>query len=409
MTMTTPGGPSLASPDFWDEMRADPYPFYHRLRSFDPVHWHEPYQAWLVSRYDDVSAVLRDPQMSSERGARLQARSGREDLAPFFTMRSSAMLNADPPRHNRLRGLVSKAFTPRAVEAMRPAIQEMVDGFLDTAQAQSSFDVMRDLAYPLPVTVIAQMLGVPCEDRARFKGWSDDVAMLAGNEFLELGADVFERAYRSYMELADYFRGRVENIRAHPGANLLSAMAAAEELGDKLNATELYANAILLLNAGHETTTNLIGNGTLALLQSPDQLQKLREDESLIENAVEELLRYDSPVQLTSRIAREDLELGGRSIKQGQLLLLLLGAANRDPAQFPDPDRLDITRPDIRHASFGFGPHYCLGAPLARLEGQIALLALIRRFPNLRLEGGPPRYRQNFNLRGLEALLVAAA
>jgi cytochrome P450 len=406
--MPTPTGGSFAtSAGFWDEMRVDPYPFYHRLRSFDPVHWHEPSNAWLVSRYEDVSAAMRDPRMSSERGARLKARAGREELGPFYAMRSSAMLNADPPRHNRLRGLVSKAFTPRAVEAMRPAIQQLVDGFLDEAARQGSFDVMRILAYPLPITVIAQMLGVPPEDRERFKQWSDAVAMLAGNEFVGLGPEVFDRAWHSYMELADYFRAIVERVRNNPGANLLSAMAAAEELGDKLNETELYANAILLLNAGHETTTNLIGNGTLALLRHPDQLRKLREDESLAGIAVEELLRYDSPVQFTSRIAREDLELGGKPITQGQVLLLVLGAANRDPAQFPDPDRLDITRPEIRHASFGFGPHYCLGAPLARLEGQIALVTLVRRFPNLRLEGDPPRYRENFNLRGLEALRVA--
>jgi cytochrome P450 len=316
------------------------------------------------------------------------------------------MLNADAPKHTRLRGLVSKAFTPKAVEAMRPTIQSLVDGFLDAVASKGRMDIMRDLAVSLPVTVIAAMLGVPAEERDRFKGWSDAITALV-NPVSTVSPDRITNAATSYQELTMYLREVVARLRLTPDTSLLAAMAAAEEQGERLNESELYANAILLLNAGHETTTNLIGNGTWALLKNPDQLERLRSNPDLIENAVEELLRFDSPVQFTSRIPTEGATLGGKTIESGQPLFCVLGAANRDPAHFSEPDRLDLGRDEVRHVAFGLGPHYCLGAPLARLEGQVVFSTLLKRFPNLRLDGPAPEYRDNFNLRGLRALHVA--
>lgn len=392
---------------FSAEMLADPYPSYHRLRAMAPIFWAGPMNSWVLTRYEEVAAVLRDGRFSSERVARMEQRLDRPDLAPMMRSRADAMLNSDAPKHTRLRGLVSKAFTPKAVEAMEPTIRETIARLLDEAEGRGPLDLMRDLAAPLPVLVIAAMLGVPPEDRARFKAWSDDIANLASALPGSDPADL-DRAARAYAELTDYFRAIVANRRGTTGGGLLGAMAAAEEQGDRLSESELYANAVLLLNAGHETTTNLIGNGTLALLRHPDQWRRLRDDPNLLEGAVEELLRFDSPVQFTSRVPREDVEIGGHRIDAGQPVLTVLGAANRDPAQFPEPDRLDVGRAEARHhVAFGMGPHYCLGAPLARLEGRLAFEALLQRYPNLRLDGPTPTYRRNFNLRGLQALSVA--
>ena len=316
------------------------------------------------------------------------------------------MLNADPPKHTRLRTLVSKAFTPAAVERLAPVVQQIVDEAVDAALAHGRMDIMHDLAYPLPVTVIAHMLGVPREDRDQFRKWSNEIVGTAGNVMANLTPEHYRQALKSTRELTDYFRKVVAQRRVQPRDDLLTAMAKAEEQGDRLTEDELYANAVLLLNAGHETTTNLIGNGTWALLKFPDQRVRLREDPSLAPTAVEELLRYDSPVQFTSRILKEDMTVGGKTLKAGQPALLLLGAANRDPAQFPDPDQLDVGRQDNKHVAFGLGPHFCLGAPLARLEGRIVLQTLLRRLPGLRLDGPEPVYRDNFNLRGLKVLPV---
>jgi cytochrome P450 len=251
------------------------------------------------------------------------------------------------------------------------------------------------------------MLGVPAEDRDHFKQWSDDTTAAVGNLPSNLSPDVLRKSITAMEELQTYFRGIIAQRRAEPRDDLLSALVKAQEEGDRLSDDELLANSVLLLNAGHETTTNLIGNGTLALLRHPDQLRRLRDDPSLIPSGVEEMLRYDSPVQFTTRILKADIELGRKKLKAGQIVLLLLGAANRDPEQFPDPDRLDVGRPDNKHVAFGLGSHFCLGAPLARLEGRLVFEALLRRAPGLRLDGPPPKYRQNFNLRGLESLQVA--
>jgi len=394
--------PPAQSSYFAPELLANPYPIYHRLRSTDPVHWDEGISAWMVTRYDDAAAGLRNPRLSSARAERSRSRHGSPELDEFFDGQSKSMINNDPPTHTRLRGLVNKAFTPRAVEAMTGQVQQLVDHFLDAIQPHGRMDVIQDLAYPLPVTVIAQMIGVPAADMARFKKWSDEIAVGAGATPTR---EELLTALNSRRELVAYFREVVAQRRVKPENDLLSALVQAEEAGDRLSEAELFSIAILLLVAGNETTTNLIGNGLKALLENPDQLQKLRDNPALIDSAVEELLRFDGPVQFTSRIALESLTLRDKAIRTGDGIYFFIGAANRDPERFPDPDRLDIARPDNHHLAFGAGPHFCLGAPLARLEGRIAFATLLRRLPGLRL-AGQPQYRHDFNLRGLKTLPV---
>jgi len=301
---------------------------------------------------------------------------------------------------------VSKAFTPRVIEQMRDHIQEIVDRLLERAQRQGGMDVIEDLAYPLPVTVICEMLGVPVDDHASIRGWSADIARSLDVIGLPSDPSIADRGRVARRALADYFRALVPVRRARPRPDLLSGLLAAEEQGDKLTEPEVIAMCLLLFIAGHETTVNLIGNGALALLRHPDQLARLRADPALIPNAIEELLRYDSPVQRTARITTTDVEIDGRPIAKGAMVVTALGAANRDPAQFPDPDRLDVTRRDVRHISFGYGIHFCLGAPLARVEGQIALGTLLRRAPGLGLAEPSPEWRESSVLRGLKRLRV---
>ena len=394
---------------FVPEVHANPYPLYRQLRSEDPVHWSDLFEGWVLSRYEDVVFVLEDDRFSADRR---QARNRflqqivqrQEELQGPFA-RARTMLTADPPEHTRLRGLVSKAFTPRAVQALRPRIQEIVDELLGGVIESGRMDVIRDLAYPLPVIVIAEMLGVSPADRDQFKKWSDEIAATTGGPLVP--SEVLERARRSAVELADYFGVVIEERRREPRDDLISALIAAEEKGHVLSQDDLMATLILLLVAGNETTTNLIGNGMLALLRHPDQMQELREAPSLIQTAVEELLRYDGPVQATGRVAMEDLEIGGKQIEKGQFVLTLLAAADRDPAQFPNPDELDITRRENRHVAFGYGIHFCVGAPLARLEGQSAISTLLQRIPSLRLETDDLQWGGSFILRGLKSLPVA--
>ena len=384
------------------EFVADPYPTYHRLRTEDPVH-HSPLGFWVLTRYDDVVTALRDPRLA------------KEAIASFVAARFGApvpatglsMLDRDPPDHTRLRGLVSKAFTPRVVEGLRPRIQQIVDALLDGAAARGSMDLIEEFAYPIPVIVICEMLGVPVEDHEHFKGWSLDIAR--GLDLIWLGPDseVGRRSIAARQALADYFRGLIAQRRAAPRTDLLSGLIAAEEAGDKLNEVELLATCILLLIAGHETTVNLIGNGTLALLRHRDQLERLQREPGLIGSAIEELLRFDGPVQRTARIPSEDVTIGRHTIAKGEMVMPFIGAADRDPAQFPEPDRLDLSRSDNRHIAFGWGIHFCLGAPLARLEGQIAINTLVRRLPKISLATDVPEYRQSLTLRGLKALPVS--
>jgi cytochrome P450 len=384
------------------EFRLDPYPTYHQLRSADPVHKSTLLPGfWALSCYSDVVMVLRDSRFGRANAETFWKE--RLGEGPAHRVLSQWMLFRNPPDHTRLRTLVNKAFTPRAIDSMRPRIQALVTELLDAVQNESGTDLMAALAYPLPVLVICDMLGVPVKDREIFKTWSGDVARILDPI---LTPEVAERGHAMISSMSDYFHDLITHLRKHPQDNLLDAMIAAEEQGDRLSEEELLSNCILLFAAGHETTVNLIGNGTLALLQHPEQLTKLRENPHLIESAIEECLRYDSPVQMTGREAQENVEIGGKQVQAGEIVFALIGAANRDPVQFPDPDRFDITRNDNRHVAFGHGIHFCLGAALARLEAQLAVGEVVRRLPNLRLGTEAPQRRDAFTLRGLTSLPV---
>ena len=384
------------------EFLADPYPTYRRLRDEDPVH-HSPLDFWVLTRYDDVATVLRDPRFIKEPLVSMVAARFGVSVPPGVGL---SMLDRDPPDHTRLRSLVSKAFTPRVVEGLRPRIQKMVDDLITRAEAVGTMDLIEEFAYPIPVNVICEMLGVPVEDHERFKGWSLDIARGLDSVWLPPESEIPKRSGAARHAIGDYMRGLIAERRAAPRGDLLSALIAAEEAGDKLSEDELIATCILLLIAGHETTVNLIGNGTLALLRHPEQLRRLRETPGLITSAVEELLRYDGPVQRTARITSTEVTIGGRTIPKGEMVMPFIGAADRDPSQFPDPDRLDLGRTDNRHIAFGWGIHFCLGAPLARVEGQIAIDTLVRRLPRLALVNDEPEHRQSLTLRGLKALPV---
>ena len=388
------------SPDFI----ADPYPHYCRLREADPMHL-TPLGFRVASRHADVTAILRDKRFGKDFIGRITRRSGAQILEePVYRSMSHWMLQLDPPDHGRLRGLVVRAFTARRVEDMRPRIQQIVDEILDRMEPQGHMDAIADFAFRLPVTVICDMLGIPEDHREVFF-----TSSRAGGRLLDLAplsrAEIDEQNSYS-LAMAEYFRGLFELRRREPGDDLTTHLVQAEENGNKLTNEELTANVILLFGAGHETTVNLIGNGLLALYRNPDQLQLLRGDLSLTGNAIEELLRYDSSVQVTGRTTLEDVdEIGGISLEKGQSVICLLGSANRDPEVYSDPDRLDIMRRDVRPMSFGGGIHYCVGAQLARIQAEIAIVTLLRRLPNLQLDDiEHPDWRQTFVLRGLNNL-----
>ncbi len=384
---------------FLAEVREDPYPHYRALREADPVHRSPYLEMWVLTRYEDVARVLRDPRFSADR-TRWEGFKALDDFQP-----TRSLLSLDPPDHTRLRTLVSKAFTPRVVEKLRPQAQAIVDEAMNRAAERGGMELIEDLAYPLPVAVIARMLGVPPDDWPRFREWSR-VLVSSLDPVALPDADRIAAVQGAQEALFEYLSEVVAQRRREPRDDLISDLIAVEEQGDVLTERELLVMLNLLLVAGHETTVNLIGNGMLALLRHPDQLALLRERPQLIESAVEELLRFDSPVQLTGRITAEACELGGHEIGRGQLVLTLLGAANRDPDQFSDPDRLDLTRDPNQHFSFGRGIHFCLGAPLARLEGRIAIGSLVGRFPQLHLAGEPVR-GETITLRGLTRLPLA--
>src|ERR1700693_3753061 len=387
---------------------ANPYLLYHQLRELDPVYWDQRANSWVLTRYADVTVALRDPHytvMGFMSDTSWIPADMRPTLEPPLRAVSRQMLFQDPPDHTRLRGLVAKAFTPRMIESLRPVIQQVTDELLDQAETKGHMEVIGDFAFPLPAIIIATMLGVPPEDREQFNRWSSFFGrLLDGGDFsLE---KVFE-AISEVSDFLDYFRTMMHARRTAPKDDLLQAMIDAEEQGDALSEEELLGNCILLLAAGHGTTTHLIGNGTLALLRHPAQLQLLQEQPSLVPSAVAEVLRYDSPVQLTSRRAKEALQIGGKQVSAGQEVIMLLGAANHDPAQFADPDRLLLARPESRHLSFGLGVHFCLGAALARLEGEIAFSTLFKRFPHLRLETDVVEWQPSMVFRGLKQLPVS--
>jgi cytochrome P450 len=385
------------------EFHANPYPFYRRLRETDPVHLSQ-LGLWVLTRYDDCVASLRDPRFGRDGFEAILAAQYGEESETGRLPRS--MLFRDPPDHTRLRALVNRAFTPRVIEGMRGQIQSVVDRLLDAVARRGHMDVIADLAYPLPVTVICDMLGVPVGDHEQIKDWSSDIIRSLDAIGIPSDDAIVERGRVGRRGIADYFRTLLPERRRHPRADLLSSLIAVEEQGDRLTEGELLATCVLLFIAGHETTVNLIGNGLLALLQHPTELERLRAEPGLIGSAVEELLRFDSPVQRTARITNAEVEVGGRTLPKGAFVVTAIGAANRDPVHFPDPDRLDIGRADNRHIAFGFGIHFCLGAPLARVEGQLALGALMRRMPKLRLARTDLEWRESSTLRGLKALPV---
>jgi cytochrome P450 len=384
--------------------QSDPYPVLDELRDREPVHHDEVLHRYVLTRHDDVTAILKDRTLSVDPR---NATPGTFE-AMFATRmedrdRPMSMLFSDPPYHTRLRGLVTKAFSAKAIEEMRPRIQQVVDDLLDAVEGHERFDLIAAFAGPLPTIVIAEMLGVDPADRADFKRWSDD-GILGFDPLIT--PEMRARMEKSGAELEAYFRRAIAERRASPRDDLISSLIQAEEDGDRLSDDEILTMGALLLAAGNVTTTDLIGNGVLALLRHPDQYRMLRDDPSLVRNAVEEMLRYDPPVTQTGRIPLHDVEVDGVTIPAGQSINPQLAGANHDPAQYDRPDSFDIRRQDTHHQSFGGGAHFCLGAPLARIEAQIAIASLTRRFPELRLADEPLEYRRIPSFRGLAKLTV---
>lgn len=398
------GGAPLFNPLSPDFIR-DPYPHYDRLRAVDPVHV-TPFGQFVASRHADVSLVMRDKRFGKDFVERSKRRYSDKIMdEPVFRSMSHWMLQADPPDHTRLRGLVVKAFTARRVEDMRPRIQEIVDQAIDAVIDRGHMDLIEDFAFRLPVTIICEMLGIPEEHREVFYKSSRDGGRLL--DPVPLTPEEIKKGNDGNLLAQMYFQQLFELRRKNPGDDLTTQLVQAEEDGNKLTNEELTANIILLFGAGHETTVNLIGNGLLALHRNPDQLALLKARPELMEGAIEEFLRYDSSVQMTGRVALEDIDdLGGKRIPKGETVLCLLGSANRDPAVYPDrPDRLDVTRQNVKPLSFGGGIHFCLGAQLARIEAEIAIATLLRRLPDLRIDDVEnPEWRPTFVLRGLKRL-----
>ena len=383
----------------------DPYPRYEQLRSEDPVHWNEGAQTWILTRYQDVIDALRDPRLSSTGiSALFQETRSAEGVSELEQTFLDMMLFSDPPDHTRLRALANKACTPGVLERMRSQIQDAADGLLDDIQKHGSMEVISELAYPLPAMVITEILGVAGGDRETFKKMSNDIATFAG--YIREAEENVGPVIQSMAKLKEFLRETAAQKRTDPNDDLFSALVTAEDQGDTFSEDELYSMCAMLIFAGHETTTNLIGNGILALLQNPLELERLRHDPALIESAVEEIIRYTGPVQAVSRIALESLQIGDKQIAKGERLSLNIGSANRDPAQFNNPNQFDIQRNEGRHLGFGFSIHFCLGAALARMEAQAGIGSVVRRMPELRLEEPGLEWRNHPVLRGLTTLPV---
>jgi pimeloyl-[acyl-carrier protein] synthase len=421
-----------------EEIRTNPYLFYEQLRNQDPVHWDEELGFWVLSRYAEIESLYTDDRFSRAQGLmrgfqRLSAPE-RKIVQPVYHSFSKTVFYADPPYHTHLRGLMNHAFTPRRVERLRSYIQDTVDALLDGAQGKGGVvDVIQDLAYPLPVMVISELLGLPVSDRDRFKRWSDDLFAILGT-VRHKPAYLLERAAHSLSEMTDYVKDLSHKRRETPEDDLLTALLSvtvAEDLdcphphnstlprataalmrepnahaSSILTEEELVSNINILLSTGHETTTHLIGNGLLALLQHPDQLEQLQSQPSLLESAIEEMLRYDNPVQITYRSALEDANIHGKLIRKGDLVNSIIGSANRDPQRFSNPDRFDMTRNEGRHLGFGLGIHFCIGAPLVRLEAEIVFETILRRFPRISLAAETLEWQEHPIFRGLKSLPV---
>ena len=387
---------------FGPDFISNPYRTYQHLRATAPLHWADKFRtgAWLVTRYADVLAGLHDPRLSSQRSHTLTAALPSEAQSEFTTFNkifSKWMLFLDPPHHSRLRKLLNKEFTPNMIQRLRPRIQHAVNTLLDHALGKTEMEFMTEFANPLPVRVIAEMLGIPSEDQRDFQIWSDDLADFFGNSTATV--EEARRAQTSLINLTEYFRALLPERRENKGDDLVSLLLRVEEEGEVLTEEELLAQCTLLLVAGHETTRNLLGNGLLALLQHPDQLTALRQNRSLMSLAVREFARYDSPVQFAGRAATEDFSWHGQSINKGQTVIFLLGSANRDPEKFSEPERLEISRDEGMPLSFGHGTHFCIGAALAYTEAEIAFTTLLDRTPSLKMLDDAPSWRANSGFR----------
>jgi cytochrome P450 len=386
---------------------ANPYETFSILREHDPVHWNNLFGFWIITRYDDVFAALQDARFTSTFApfdAMLAALTP-EDLQALGSVAiyiSMFMQGMDPPLHTRQRALAHKSFTPRTIERMRTRTQEIVDKQLNEVERQGSFDLMRDLAFPLPSTVIFELLGVPLEGRELVRSSSETIATFVA--LVNPAPGQIQQMAVSLQDVADYLRPIIAARRERPQDDLLSLLVSTEEQGERLSEQEILIITTMLLFAGHETTTNLIGNGLIALLQHREQWQELKDDPALLNQAVEEMLRYDSSVHMVPRFLAEDVEFGGKHLHKGERVMLGLAASNRDPAHFSEPDRFDLHRAQERHLSFGYGRHFCLGAALARMEAQITIGSLLRRMPNLQLATDTFDWRPNIAMRGLKSL-----
>jgi len=388
-------------PEFFD----NPHSFYHELRAHDPVHWSDALQSWVLTRYADVAAGLRDKRLSSAgRVAALLDRLPEQDrahLRPLYDHFSTGLIHTDPPDHTRLRRLLNVSFTPPLIQELRLRVQEIVDELLGLAETNRRIEVVSEFAFPLPLITISEIVGVPVEDRMQFKQWCDDVNPILGSTPTLESALLMQE---SVIALRKFLSDLIAERRAEPKDDLISRMIAAQEEEDWLSEAELIQTSVTLMIAAHETTTSLMANGLLTLFRHPDQLDRLRREPSLIQSAVEELLRYEPPLNHFTRIAKDDLEIADKPIRKGQVVTFSLLAANRDPEKFPDPDRLDITRKKNDHIAFGLGAHYCLGAPLAVLEGQVAIGTMVVRFPQMTMPNQQIDWRQERVAHGFKEL-----
>ena len=387
------------------EVLANPYPLFKKLRESDPVHWDSFLHAWVVTRYEDVvNVMLRCSADRTPTPQQLEAMGMVAELQPIAQVMVKQMLFMDAPAHTRLRALCASAFTPARVAALKQHIQEIADQLLDRVIHSGRMDVIADFANPLPAIVTAELFGVPVEDHQDLKDWSTDFAEMLGN--FQHNPDRARRVLSSTEKLLAYFQRAIREQEKNPRPGLVNSLMNAEVDGSRLTEEEVVANLIVTMVGGQETTTNLIGNGLVSLLKNPDQLERLKNDSSILPSAIEELLRYESPSQHTARLAPENMQLGGKLIQKRQAVIAVFAAANRDPERFPEPDKLDLRREDNRHVAFAWGAHYCFGAPLARMEGQIAFETMLRRLPGIRLEPQELMWRENLGLRGLKSLFI---
>jgi cytochrome P450 len=407
-TPVADGTPPLSLYHLLDpEILADPYPLYRRLREQDPVHWDPYLHAWVVTRYDDVITVLHRFRAARTPAPERLEELGMGELSPIAAVMVKQMLFLDQPEHGRVRRLASAAFTPRRVARLREHIRQITETLIDGLIGRESFDVIDELANPLPAIVTAEMLGVPIADHVLLKSWSQDFAEMLGNFQHNPGRSA--KVLSSVEAMVAYFGAAIASEATRPTEGLINALVTAEVDGDRFTAEEIVANVIVTMVGGQETTTNLIGNGLLTLLRRPEQMQRLRSDPELMPSAIEELLRYESPSQHTARLAPAGAVLGGTAIPEGDAVIAVMGAANRDPERFAEPDQVDLGRQDNRHVAFGWAGHFCFGAPLARIEGQLAFETLLDRFDEIALAPGEEiRWRPNLGLRGLTSLRVNA-